>query len=334
MEIPVQIRSIASVVSRGRTGWVTAGLEITKFCNLHCPHCYGDYAPSGEDIPEGVVVGMAQRLSKLVGVLFVIGGEPMQVPHIVERVTRLMRMSVLVTNGTRPYQFFTRTIIYQSIDGTEKTHDDIRRNHLGLVVGSHRRAVKHILDAQVEARRRGLKCMPVYIHVTVHKRNYRELEEMTRFWHELGAVVGIIFSKTTDAKLTDSGIVLDDAETRKVVATLLRLKRQYGDFIWNTKGMIKNIAPEKTRDLSPDKCFAAKMAPTFAGNGDGELHRKHPCVFGEDPNCASCGVISRVSVHTLLGWSRPWASFAAARALLKMYRMKLPSVIPPLPEAK
>jgi len=210
----------------------TVDLEITNRCNLRCKYCshFTSEGDVDQDLPTSEWLEFFEELNRcaVMDVCFQ-GGEPFireDFKELVEGIVRnRMRFSVL-SNGTlitdETAEFLASTgrcnSVQVSIDGSvETTHDAFRgKGNFLKAVSGLKILMKHGL--------------PSTVRVTIHRKNVRELEEISAFLLEEIGLPG--FSTNSASHL---GLCRQNAEQVQLTAeerslameTLLRLTKKY-----------------------------------------------------------------------------------------------------------
>jgi SynChlorMet cassette radical SAM/SPASM protein ScmE len=262
-------------------------LSISNRCNLQCTYCshFTGAGDVGQDLPKEVWLQFFEELNRCAVMNVTIGGgEPFcrkDLPDLVEGIVRnRMRFNIL-SNGTLiTYEmaaFLAATGrcdgVQVSIDGSvPTTHDACRGkgNFLKAMQG-----IKSLQDHNV----------PVFVRVTIHKHNVRDLENVARFLLE---EVGLPSFSTNAAsymglcrKNTDQ-IQLTAEERSLAMATLLKLDRKYNGRISATAGPLAEgkdwLEMEKARrdrkqDIQGRGCLSGCNGPmnTLAVRADGVM---------------------------------------------------------------
>ncbi len=108
---------------------VVAAIKVTQRCNLHCNHCTW-VNKVAHDLPLARWKEIIDTIYKRGCVaVFVEGGEPTlreDVAQLIGYIKRKGMSCVLFTNGTRKLSDLNPDAIWISIDGTEKSHDQLR----------------------------------------------------------------------------------------------------------------------------------------------------------------------------------------------------------------
>jgi MoaA/NifB/PqqE/SkfB family radical SAM enzyme len=205
-----------------------------------------------------------------------IGGEPYVRPQLLKRLAGILPWGWVVTSGTTPLMRLVRTTHIVSIDGADaKTHDSVRG-----MPGLYDRILKNLSAARAGGD------FPAGIHTTVNARNCAGLSEVIRTWSSNGLVDGIMISTMTPIKGSpDERLVLSRQQRIRVVDELLRLKGEFGRFIWMTPAMIQRLHPDHTMGMRPELCESARLVPAFDAAG----RRIDQCVLSVQADCTQCG---------------------------------------------
>ncbi len=110
---------------------IVANLKITNKCNLRCKMCSDNIRTAEQE--EINAKKWKERIKELYdrGVRVVVfeGGEPTtrnDIDKIIEYSKTLGIYSIMITNGVNEFHRFTPDVIWVSIDGIEKYHDEAR----------------------------------------------------------------------------------------------------------------------------------------------------------------------------------------------------------------
>ena len=180
--------------------------------------------------------------SGAVGVAFE-GGEPLLRRDLVDILAfsrSLPLHTSLITNGTlleskieeiAPY---INGVVYVSLDGLEKTHDNIRG-----VDGSFRKAVRGINAAKEK--------VSVTINTTVMAENVHEIDNLVQLAQELGTKISVaVAHEYCNANASSPAT----KEIPKIAHKLIKMKRE-GYPIVNSIGYFKVMAKEKKWQCKP-----------------------------------------------------------------------------------
>ena len=168
--------------------------NTTNACNMYCKHCYRDAGCKAE---EELSTAEAKKLLDEIAragfkIMIFSGGEPLTRPDIlelVEHATKLGLRSVFGTNGTLITPEMARDLkaagamgMGISLDSMSPAKHDTFRSYPGGWAGA--------VEGMKNCRAAGL---PFQIHTTVMDWNEKELEAITDFAVELGAVAHHFF---------------------------------------------------------------------------------------------------------------------------------------------
>lgn len=149
-----------------------ASFKLTYRCNLHCQQC-PFYSMDAEELTFAQVVEILDRLHQRGNRLVILeGGEPMlwkdgefAIQDVVE-VARKRFFSVgMTTNGTLPLDVAVDTL-WVSIDGLEKTHNELRGAPIFAKVIENIEKSPHLR---------------LYAHITINAVNADEISDLIRY---------------------------------------------------------------------------------------------------------------------------------------------------------
>lgn len=217
----------------------------------------------------------------------IVGGEPYVRPKLLAKVAPIMRASWVVTSGTTPLLHFPKTTHFISVDGADsQTHNSVRKSP-GLY--------ERILHNLSIARRDGK--FPAYIHTVLNAKNYHQIQKILSVWRKNGLVDGVIFSTMTPIKDSgDESLRLSHGQRVWIVENLLRVKREFGNFLCMTPVMIETLHPEQTRLRTPDNCGVAQYVPSYDASGT----RMKQCILSDKADCSGCGCVVTALADTFV----------------------------------
>ncbi len=219
------------------------GHKLTYNCNLRCKMCpfWRRTSPDSSLEQEKAILKQVYN-SGACGVAFE-GGEPLLRSDLVEILAfsrSLPLHTSLITNGTllesriddiAPY---INGVVYVSLDGLEKTHDDIRG-----VSGSFRKSLRGICAAKEK--------VPVTINTTVMSENVDEIESMVELAKELGTKISVaVAHEYCNANASSPAV----DKIPKIAHRLMEMKRE-GYPVVNSMGYFKVMAKEKKWQCKP-----------------------------------------------------------------------------------
>ena len=263
---------------------VVASIKITQRCNLHCTHCTWVNKVT-HDLPLESwknIIDIIYRRGCFV--VFVEGGEPTlrkDLAEIVKYIKNKGMVCILFTNGTRKLPDLELDAIWISIDGTEKSHDNIRGK------GTYRK----IMDTL-----RQYPDQNIYSMTTLSRVNADEIEAICR---ELSStsLKGLIFNFMYPYQDV-SRIKLSKNERISCARQILDLKQRYPKIV-SSDSYLKTVG-------QPDKlCYPWMLLLVTA---DGTITQGCTVEPAEKPNCEDCDMmcgleatlgfeLDRTSVH-------------------------------------
>ncbi len=261
---------------------LVASINVVNRCNLHCAGCYWTRTERAEDrkelsIEEGVQLIRALWKRGVREYLF-IGGEPMtergKLEQWVREVAKYGGISTVITNGTyglpAPYEW-PRTHYFVSCDGDRTGMNRVR----GFDV-VHKTNVFELVKTGAFHRK------DVMLAMTISKLNVDRIEAFVRETATWG-IGGVVFSFATPNVGDRQSFYLSTDRKEKAVQELLRLKREFKDFIVMGTRAIELLRPAEVANWS-------LRCPTFAAQSiraDGQPIER--CIFGPDGDCSRCG---------------------------------------------
>ena len=213
------------------------GHKLTYNCNLKCKMC-PFWKRSTSDLSLEKEKTILKRIydSGVCGIAFE-GGEPLLRKDLVEILSyarSLPLQTSFITNGTLleskidELSKYINGGIYVSIDGIEKTHDEIRG-----VNGCFKKAIKGISAAS--------KKVPVAINTTIMAENIHEIEDLVKLAKELDVKISVAVAHDyCNAKVFAPA----SQEISKVAGKLVELKKK-GYPLINSISYFKVLAKKK-----------------------------------------------------------------------------------------
>jgi MoaA/NifB/PqqE/SkfB family radical SAM enzyme len=197
-----------------------ASFKLTYRCNLACRGCPFHLRAGDEKAHMGWDEALhALAVLKDCGTRIVVleGGEPLlwrdgahDLPELIAYAKRLFLRVGVTTNGTLPLDV-PADILWVSLDGLEKTHDRLRD-------GSFARAWDNL---------RRTNHPKVFVHFTMNRENWRELEELLERLRKIPSVRGTTLQLFYPYDQGEEALTLAPEERREALETAIRLKKKY-----------------------------------------------------------------------------------------------------------
>jgi len=216
-----------------------ASFKVTYQCNLKCRVCPFHLRGTGEDtaISWQQAVAALETLHRF-GTRMIIfeGGEPLlwkdgshrlhDLVHYARE--RFLRVAV-TTNGTLPLDVPAHAI-WVSLDGLKETQDDLRGNSFD----------------RIHANLKKTKHPRVFIHCTINRRNWRELEPLAKWVRDMPNVQGMTVQFFYPYHQGEDDLALSPEERRAAVNKLLELKKR-GFPVLNSSSRLRAMIHNKWR---------------------------------------------------------------------------------------
>jgi Fe-coproporphyrin III synthase len=208
-----------------------ASFKVTYRCNLSCRACpfYLRSNDKQAHMSWNTAIAVLESLRQF-GTRIVVfeGGEPLLWRHGSYRLHDLvlyarkhfLRVAV-TTNGTLPLDVPSH-ILWVSLDGLKGTHDYLRNNSFDLI-SSNIKKTKHPL---------------VYIHCTLNRRNWQDIDSLVKFVQEMPTIKGITVQFFYPYNQGEEDLALSPEDRRSAIEKLLELKKS-GLPILNSSGRLK-----------------------------------------------------------------------------------------------
>jgi MoaA/NifB/PqqE/SkfB family radical SAM enzyme len=208
-----------------------------------------------------------------------IGGEPYVRPNLLRRIVGIIPSNWLITSGTSPLIRFDRTTHIISIDGKDaETHDRIRKSR-----GLFGRILKNLETAKQQWG----DDFPAIGHSVLNAQNFRQLEEILKFWSGNRLLDGITFSIATPIEgAHDEGLRMTPDQWTWIRDQLLEQKARFKNFVLMSESMIQHFHPLRMQAQRPETCSTARI-PSF--RADGEQISK--CILSPKADCGACGCV-------------------------------------------
>ena len=257
-----------------------AMVNITNRCTLRCKHCF-IYRDGNPNDPHGEMdtPTMVRKLTEIqkrhgVQTMLWMGGEPLLRPDVLRQGTNLFAQNNVTTNGTLDLIELPRCIYIVSIDGPPDLNDTIRGK------GAFEKVMKTL------SRMPGDFGSTVMCQCVVTKINEDRLEELAVRLRET-SIKGMTFSFYVPRKNDTSELTWGSLQRRdKAVREVMRLKKKYPDFIWNSTRGLELTLSENAPAVVADCPSKRLVMPLWMKGGEFVVPF---CCYGNDVDCALCG---------------------------------------------
>jgi hypothetical protein len=152
----------------------------------------------------------------------------------------------------------------------------------------------------------------VNITCVLNKINSDCIEPFVKEWKST-KVQGISFSFYTPQKGIEDELYLNGSEKDKVIDRIIELKKVYGDFILNSRSVLKSMRPANAPDIT-QKCASPKAFISIDSTGN----IKKPCVMGPTADCTRCGCVVPFEIDSVVNKRH----FDSLRIIKKFYMGK------------
>mgnify|MGYP006303530541 CR=1 FL=1 len=257
-----------------------AMVNITNKCTLRCRHCFvfrdGNPASAKDEMDTETMLAELADLQKKHGIhtMLWMGGEPLLRPDVLEKGITLFARNHITTNGTLDLIDFPDCIYVVSLDGPPEYNDAIRGK------GTYEKVMRTI-EKVPENFGSQVMCQCV-----VTKANETMLEELvarlrpTRF-------EGLTFSFYVPPANDTSELTWGTTARRdRAVQEVLRLKKQYPDFIWNNERALELTLSENCQAVTTNCPSQQFVLPLYL---EGQEFVAPFCCYGNDVDCDLCG---------------------------------------------
>ncbi len=282
------VRNIRSFISMGpsffqsiiRNVPLYVNYDLTWQCNLKCKHCY--FFSSTAELKnkrtelsdeEWIKVFKYHRnLGTKTAVLT--GGEPTLRIDVIKEAIKIFPSVQVVSNGVIKlprFNGYKQPKYWVSIDGTKETHDKIRGARV------YDKVIQNIRENN-----------PV-VTSTIMTLNYKEIEDIAKIAHDNGAsgLVFLLYTAHPDSPLLLKGNIL-----KKTIKDILKVMREYGNFIFYSKKMLEVYL---SKEFVPHCVFKTGQIKSFYPDGKQKF-----CVMGNSPQlCDNCGCVVPIAAHAL-----------------------------------
>ncbi|KUG22600.1 radical sam domain protein [hydrocarbon metagenome] len=265
-----------------------ASFKVTYRCNLSCLACPFHLRDDEDNIRMSwdTAVKALENLRRL-GTRIVVfeGGEPMlwrdgqyRLHDLILYAKKLFLRVAVTTNGTLPLDVPSHTL-WVSLDGIKETHNSLRSNSFDQIC-SNITKTRH---------------PRVFIHCTLNRRNWRDLESLAKWVQEMPTLKGMTVQFFYPYNQGEDDLSLLLEERHAAIEKLLKLKKA-GFPILNSPGRLKamidnrwnchddiliNVDPDGTitkgcyvKNRGKINCDACGFTPVAEASGALDLHPK------------------------------------------------------------
>ncbi len=254
--------------------------DLTCQCNLKCKHCYffsstTELKDKRTELSNEEWINLFKYHRKLgTKIAILTGGEPTLRMDVIKEAIKIFPSVQVVSNGViklPQFNGYKQLKYWVSIDGTKETHDKIRG--------------AKVFDKVIQNIREN---SPV-VTSTIMTLNYKEIEDIVKIAHDNGAS-GFVFLLYTgypnDPLLLKGNILI------KTIKDILKVMREYGNFICYSKKMLEVYL---SKEFVPLCIFKTGQVKSFYPDGTQKF-----CVMGNSPLlCANCGCIVPIAAYAL-----------------------------------
>lgn len=216
-----------------------ASFKVTYRCNLVCRACpFHLRSGDGKDqVTWDMAIDALNTLHRMgTRILVFEGGEPLlwrdgshRLHDLVLYAKKYFLRVGVTTNGTLPLDIPCHTL-WVSLDGMKDTHNELRSNSYDRIL-SNIKTTKH---------------PRVFIHVTLNRRNWQDVECLARMIQKTPTLKGMTVQFFYPYHQGEADLLLSQEERQKTVEILLKLKKS-GLPILNSAGRLKAMTDNKWR---------------------------------------------------------------------------------------
>jgi MoaA/NifB/PqqE/SkfB family radical SAM enzyme len=273
----------------GKLSPLICGLVLHNTCNLRCRHCAIINRPKALMSFDEAVSVIDFFYTEGGRCLYLEGGEPFiwqdnsyNMEDIVGYAKKRGYYTVIIyTNGTRPLESIADTI-FVSVDGLQKTHDNIRGK-------SFEKIMKNISNSSHPS---------LYINYTINNENKDELSDFCEYVHNIPQIKGTFFYFHTPYYGYDA-LHLDIQTKQEILTRLLKLKTRY-NILNSAAGLKSALRNDWKKNMDICRVYEnGKYYRCCRENHNGEL-------------CKDCGYLSYAEIDQTLKL-KPGAIFNALK---------------------
>ena len=277
-----------------------ASLKLTYRCNLRCRACpyHLRAEESGSHMSWELALEAMKKLKKL-GCRFVIfeGGEPLlwidgehDFSALAVKARKLFLRVGATTNGTLPLNVPT-DLLWVSLDGARKRHDQLRGDSFDRAMGNIRQTAHPRL----------------FIHYTINRENVDDIPLLVRDLSGVDRVRGITFQFFYPYGQGEEELTLGQADRKRAVDLILELKRSGVLPVLNSSSSLKRMVEN---DWTCRPWLLANVDP------DGQFRTGCYVLGRGEVRCGECGFTPVAEVSRAYAL-HPGALLAGWRIFLK-----------------
>lgn len=253
-------------------------VEVTNKCQLKCKHCYNESGDKHNDeLNWDQIIDILKQYEECGGVsVMLTGGEVFLKPGITEIIdfacSNFLNVSIMSNGYTinedifRTLEKWKKKIILQiSIDGLERTHDEIRG-----VQGAFNKTIdniKELIDRGVQ----------VIIGYTINDSNKSDLEEIIKYIKRLGCV-GINLGTVSLLGRANTNKIDVDWNVEEFQQMVHLLQKKYEDDHFR---IVSNAEDKNDRTSYPNRCGAGYKIMHLFSDGQISLCPPSKCIISK-----------------------------------------------------
>ena len=259
-------------------------IDVTKRCNLRCKHCYFYRTESPEELSPEAWENRLKELKKNYKLTYSatwIGGEPLLRQDVIERCKGLFMHNLLVTNGTIPFPTWPNVYYHVSIDGDEKTHDEVRGKK-----GLYRSILNNISNAPADIKISAAMC--------INELNKGTIEGVIKDLYDSNVNEVMFDFYTPSIKEPNDPLAMTNKAKEDTIRHILDLKKnsKYGAVIDLPNDVLLNMMPKNMKKVVSKCSFRSHGVALDTGG-----NIKPKCMMGAEADCSKCGCIVPYYLH-------------------------------------
>ena len=254
--------------------------DLTWQCNLKCTHCYffssaNELKCKRTELSDEQFIKFFKYHRKLGTKTAVLtGGEPTLRMEVIKEAIKIFPTVQVVSNGVIKlprFNGYKQPKYWVSIDGTKETHEKIRG--------------AKVFDSVIL----NIRENNPLVTSTIMTLNYKEIEDIVKIAYDNDAS-GLIFLLYTS--YPDNPLLLKGNILKKTIKDILKVMREYGDFIIYSKKMLEVYL---SKEFVPHCVFKTGQIKSFFPDGKQKF-----CVMGNSPLlCDNCGCVVPIAAYAM-----------------------------------